>query len=152
MGERPRSLLGRNRTARHPLALETALSNTTGATLDPVMALRTVVTLDPRASVTLAVITLAAEHRAALHLAQRYQTWVTIERAFLHARSSAEQELHQLGLDSEALEHIQRVLSGLLYPHPALRAEAAILAANSKDKRDSGHTASRATIRSCWCA
>ena len=125
--------LGRNRTPRHPLALETALSNTTGATLDPVMALRTAVTLGPRGSVTLAVMTLAAENRTvALHLAQRYQTWATIERAFLHARSSAEQELHQLGLDSEALASIQRVLSGLLYPHPALRAEPATLAANSK--------------------
>ncbi len=125
--------LGRHRTPRHPLALETALSNTTGATLDPVMALRTVVTLAPRGRVTLAVITLAAENRtAALHLAQRYQTWGTIGRAFVRARRSAEQELHQLGLESTALEPIQRLLSGLLYPHAALRAEAPILVANSK--------------------
>ncbi|MGE3539354.1 MAG: glucoamylase family protein [Candidatus Tectimicrobiota bacterium] len=125
--------LGRQRTPHNPLALETPLSNTTGATLDPVMALRTVIRLAPGARVSLAVITLAAEHRqAALHLAQRYQTWTAVERAFLRARSSAEQELHQLGLESEDVELMQRLLSGLLYPYHALRTEAAVLAANSK--------------------
>jgi cyclic beta-1,2-glucan synthetase len=125
--------LGRHRTPRNPLALETDLSNTTGATLDPVMALRRVITLRPRESLSLAVITLAAPSRAAaLTLAQRYQTWATIDRAFLRARSIAEQELRQLGLYGDTLEKIQHVLSVLLYPHPALRAEAATLAANSK--------------------
>ena len=125
--------LGRNRTPRNPLALETDLSNTTGATLDPVMALRRVVTLRPRDSLSLAVITLAAPSRtAALTLAQRYQTWATIDRAFLRAHSIAWQELRQLGLYGDALEKTQQVLSVLLYPHAALRADAATLAANSK--------------------
>ena len=125
--------LGRHRTLRNPLALETPLSNTTGATLDAVMALRTVLTLPAQSRVSLAVLTLAADSRsAALQLAQRYQSWTAIERVFGRARSSAEQELHQLGLHGNALEHIQGVLSALLYPHPALRPTAATLAANRK--------------------
>ncbi|MDQ3248770.1 MAG: hypothetical protein M3Q45_06125 [Chloroflexota bacterium] len=127
--------LGRGRTPRYPATLldGTELSGTVGATLDPIMALGQDVELAPRASVQLAVITLATKSRQeAINLARRYSSWGSIDRAFLRARSSTDQELKQLGLYSELLEPIGHLLSLLLYPHPAHRADWGTLAVNSK--------------------
>ncbi|MBK8986623.1 MAG: hypothetical protein IPM39_11165 [Chloroflexi bacterium] len=125
--------LGRGRTARNPIALTDGPSQTTGATLDPVMSLSQTVAIAPHTTVRLAFITLATpSRRQALEWATRYQQWLMLERAFVRARSLAEQELRQLDLTAPQLEQMQRVLSLLLYPHPARRADAATLAANSQ--------------------
>ncbi|MDY6877807.1 MAG: glucoamylase family protein [Chloroflexota bacterium] len=109
------------------------LSGTTGATLDPIMALSQEITLEAHATAQVAYITLAAESRQeALALAYRHQAWPVIGRAFDQARSQSELELRQLGLTITELEHIQQLLSVLLYPHPALRASRATLAVNSR--------------------
>jgi cyclic beta-1,2-glucan synthetase len=128
--------LGRSRTAGNPAALERAdewLTGATGATLDPIMALGQKVTLKPHSGIELAWITFTADTRTGLlALAQEYQRWVTIRRAFTGARTQAEQELRRLNLPSPELAQMQRLLSLLLYPHSAMRADAATLAANSE--------------------
>lgn len=125
--------LGRGRTSRHPLALTDGLSQITGATLDPIMALSQSVTIAPRTTVRLAFITLATpSRRQALEWAGRYRQWLMLERTFVRARNQAERELHLLELTTPQLEQMQRLLSLLLYPHPALRADATTLTANSK--------------------
>jgi cyclic beta-1,2-glucan synthetase len=138
--------LGRGRTPRSPAALlppsvppngggerGEGLSGTTGATLDPIMALGREISLEPHATARVAYITVAAESREdALALAQRYQDWSRINRAFDQARSQSEQELRQRDLDASDLEHFQQLLSVLLYPHAALRAAPETLAANSE--------------------
>jgi cyclic beta-1,2-glucan synthetase len=135
--------LGRGGTVRSPAALgfgqETftqqscGLSGTTGATLDPIMALGQEINLKPHATAQIAYVTLAAGSRQeALALARRYQAFPAINRAFDQARSHSELELRQLGLTTPDVEHIQQLLSVLLYPHAALRADPETLAANSK--------------------
>ncbi|MEA3398020.1 MAG: glucoamylase family protein, partial [Chloroflexota bacterium] len=137
--------LGRGRTPRSPAALSPihphshtstlshGLSGATGATLDPIMALGQEIELEPRATVQVAYVTLAAGARQeALTLARRYQAWPRIRRAFDHARSHSELELQQLDLTAPDVERVQQLLSVLLYPHAALRADPATLAANSK--------------------
>ena len=132
--------LGRGRRARHPAALENslALSRTTGATLDPIFALRQRVNLGSRASTTLVAITLAADTlQAALSLAQRYQKQgtvdqVMIDRVFTQAQTQSERELRRLNLNTTTLKQMQQLLSLLLYPHQALRANPATLAANQR--------------------
>ncbi|GIK55534.1 MAG: hypothetical protein BroJett015_11970 [Chloroflexota bacterium] len=124
--------LGRGRSSRNASALTDGLSQTIGATLNPVMALNQTVTVAPRTAIRLAFITLAAPSRQqALAWATRYRQWLMLERTFVRARNQAERELRLLELTTPQLEQIQRLLSLLLYPHPALRA-AATLAANSK--------------------
>jgi cyclic beta-1,2-glucan synthetase len=124
--------LGRGRTSRNPAALTDGLSQSSGATLDPVMALSQTVSLAPHTSTRLAFITLATpSRRQALAWAARYRQWLMLDRAFNRARSLAEQELRLLEITSPQLEQMQRLLSLLLYPHPARRANADILAANS---------------------
>lgn len=128
--------IGRGRTSRAPLALGgggLALSGTTGATLDPIMALGQELELAPHAMVQVAYVTLVARSREeALALACRYQSWPRIERAFERARSQSELDLRRLNLPTPQLERIEQLLSVLLYPHAALRAEPATLTANSK--------------------
>lgn len=127
--------LGRTHTPADPAALagDDWLSGTVGATLDPIFALGQIVELPPHTSVKLAYLTLAAATRqAALDLAERYQSWPTLERAFNRARTQSEFDLRQLGFDTDLFRHTQQLLGLLLYPHRARRAEPATLAANQK--------------------
>ncbi len=128
--------LGRNRTAANPTALcrpEAWLGGTTGATLDPIMALGQEVVLEPHTAVELAWITFTAKSRTELlALAQDYQRWIVIRRAFTTARAQAEQELRRLKLPVSELAQVQRLLSLLLYPHAAGRAAATTLASNTR--------------------
>ncbi len=127
--------LGRNRDSRRPQALysDQWLTQTTGATLDSVMALGQEVRLRPHASVTLALVTIAADTRAeTTRLAREYQQWGRMSAAFDLARVQAEQELRRLNLPVADLDLSQRLLSLLLYPHAALRADRSVLAANEK--------------------
>lgn len=131
--------LGRGHTARDPQALaeqgwwQPEWQGVTGATLDPVMALGQMIQLEPHTSVQLVVATLQGPTReATIALARRFQTWSAIDRAWQRTRSQSERELRQLGVRGDLLEHFQQLLSLLLYPHPASRAEATMLAANSK--------------------
>lgn len=125
--------LGRGQSLRAPAALNAhdGLSGTTGATLDPIMALRQTLELQPHASAQVSFVTLAARSREnALALAQRYRDAQTIDRAFEQARARAELELTLLELTVADLEQIEQLLSALIYPRAALRANAATLAAN----------------------
>lgn len=131
--------LGRNHTARQPVALTSTdwwssdAPGMTGATLDPVMVLGQVVELPPHSSVQLAWLTLTAPTREeTVALARRFRSWSTLDRAFLRARSQAERELRELGFQGDLLRHTQQLLSLLLYPHGVQRAEPALLAANRR--------------------
>jgi cyclic beta-1,2-glucan synthetase len=127
--------IGRLKTARSPAVFEEggALSGSTGATLDPIYSLSQEVTLEPNSTKKLAFITLASHSRqAVIDLADRYRSWRLIEHAFYQAQTRAEIELRQLGLTADQVEHIQKLLSVLFFPHPALRAAPELLAANQK--------------------
>lgn len=128
--------LRRAGTPRSPVALSgnsVGLSGSTGAVLDPIMALGQEIVLEPHGEAHVAYVTLAAESREdALAVARRYESWSRVDRAFEEARRRGEVELRQLGLDASHVEHIQQLLSVLLYPGAALRADAETLAANSK--------------------
>jgi cyclic beta-1,2-glucan synthetase len=132
--------LGRGGTFEAPAALAPdgpGLMGTTGAVLDPIMAIAQTVEIEPHGTVEVAYLGLAADSRqGALDLAQRYRDWVRIERAFDQARSQSEVEMRQLELDTMQLRRIQHLLSLLHYPAPALRADPQTLAANHKGQPD----------------
>jgi cyclic beta-1,2-glucan synthetase len=129
------AFIGRGSTPRNPAAFNngSGLTNTVGTVLDPIMALGQVLELAPHTTVQIAFLTIAAESREeSLDLARRYRDWARINRAFDQARSQSEIEMRELELSSEELQRIEQLLSVLLYPSPALRAEPDILAANRK--------------------
>ncbi|MFO7742983.1 MAG: glucoamylase family protein [Anaerolineae bacterium] len=137
--------IGRGRTARAPAALRRAsdggsgegdepwLSGTTGATLDPIMALGQEMDVEPHTTVRLAYLTMAGESREdVLALARRYQAWPRIERTFEQAHAQSEVELRDLGLEVPDLRDVQQLLSALVYPSPSMRAAPETLGANRR--------------------
>ena len=129
--------LGRGGTTRRPAVFSpstqtSVLSGTTGSTLDPICALQAEVIVEPYQTVQVAFVTLTAHSRKeALDLARRYRRWSQIGHAIQNVRIQAEQELAQLNLTSQKVEQIQKLLSPLLYLSSALRAESALLHANT---------------------
>ena len=129
--------LGRGGTVRRPLVFSaatqtSALSRTTGSTLDPICALQAEVIIEPYQTAQIAFVTLVAQSRKeALDLTRRYQRWSQLSRASQDVRIQAEEELAQLNLTSQKVEQIQKLLSPLLYLSNALRAEPAVLHNNT---------------------
>ena len=129
--------LGRSQSVQQPAALRDPAwwsgEGVAGATLDPVMVLGQTLELPPYASTQLAWLTFTAPTRdEILMLARRYQGWSLIDRAFVRAHGQAERELRQLGFQGDLWRQSQQLLSLLCYPHAALRAESATLAANRR--------------------
>ncbi len=127
--------IGRGRTLHDPLALQKdgpGLTRRDGATLDPVMSLGQMIELEPNQMIRMAFFTLAGDDaEAAARDGERYQSWAAIDRAFEEAGSQSRIELRQLELESTDLSSFQKLLSPLLYPHPAFRADPGILSANT---------------------
>jgi len=132
--------LGRCGTLRKPAGLahladegaaQNRLSQTTGFTLDTVMALETCLELAPNETRRLAFLTLAADSRESLfEIAGRYDNLGALDGAVSDAASQAALEVQHLGLPPERLPALQELLSHLLHANSSLRAPAATLAAN----------------------
>jgi cyclic beta-1,2-glucan synthetase len=128
--------LGRGQTQRSPAVLQGQvkhLSGTVGGTLDPIFSLAQEVDLKPHTTTRVTFLTLAAPSRSeALDLVTQYQSTQATNRAFDEARTHGEKELNELGLSAGNVEHVQRLLSVLLYPAATLRAAPDVLAKNEK--------------------
>ncbi|HEY0073147.1 MAG TPA: glucoamylase family protein, partial [Abditibacteriaceae bacterium] len=127
--------LGRNRTSEDPQALNSQLSNTAGAVLDPCFSLRQRIVLAPGQRVQLAFTTFAGPSReAVLQIAEKYRDIQAAERALDLAWTHAQLEMHHLGLDDEALQGFQHLASYMIYPFDALRAPAKRLRDNRRSQ------------------
>ncbi|MDB4873766.1 MAG: putative cyclic beta 1-2 glucan synthetase [Gemmatimonadetes bacterium] len=117
--------IGRGRTVHSPHALDAdaSLSGSVGAVLDPIVALRVRVRIEPGRSATVAFTTAVANTReAALQLADRYRDVAAAERALSLARTEAEVELRDLDIAPTDVALYQELAGALIYPHEALRA------------------------------
>ena len=131
-GDRYR-FIGRDQTSRHPAALYTEdyLSGSSGATLDPIFCLGQTVQLKPHGTTQVAFLSFAGTSREdILTLAQRYNTWTLIERTYHQADIAAQNWLGRNHLNTQMLQEILQVLSALIFPFKAVRAEPEIIAAN----------------------
>ena len=127
--------LGRGRTVHSPRALDddVPLSGTVGAVLDPIVALRVRVRIEPGRSATVAFTTAVADTReAALQLADRYRDVAAAQRALSLARTEAEMELRDLDIAPADVGLYQELAGALVFPHEALRASPAERAAVTK--------------------
>jgi cyclic beta-1,2-glucan synthetase len=116
--------LGRGRSVRTPIAVIDGrpLSNTTGAVLDPVLALRHRVRVAPGAIARIALWTMVAPSRSAvLDLIDKHRDIAAFERAATLAGTQAQVELHHLGVDQSEAGLFQRLAGHLLYAAPAMR-------------------------------
>jgi cyclic beta-1,2-glucan synthetase len=116
--------LGRGQTVATPIAvLDGPLSNSVGAVLDPVFALRRRVRVAPGASVHVAFWTFVASSRAAL-LGQldKHRDATAYDRATTLAWTQAQVQQHHLSVKPGEAALFQRLASHVIYASPALRA------------------------------
>jgi cyclic beta-1,2-glucan synthetase len=125
--------VGRGRTPARPVVMEnsSALSNTAGSVLDPIVSLRRMFRLSPDDPVRIDFILGVAETRdSSLLLAKKYRSSGVIDRVFDLVRGVVEVS------DSEAaegeLQMYERLASALIYTDPARRASPEILLQNRR--------------------
>jgi cyclic beta-1,2-glucan synthetase len=107
-----------------------------GAVLDPIMSLMARVELEPKGTVTLAFVTTVGRSRAAaVELARKYGSMHAVRWAFRDAGHESARWLQRTSVEPELLPSIQRLLSGLLFADPALRAMSEIAASRPCKRR-----------------
>ncbi|WP_373492156.1 GH36-type glycosyl hydrolase domain-containing protein [Parasphingorhabdus sp.] len=117
-----RRFIGRNGTMRRPVGAHQGLSQTTGWTLDPIMALQTILELEPFEHKELCFVTVAAISReAAFEIAERHTSLPSIDWAINDTSSAAAHASDKLGLKQGQHQDFQALASLILYPHGNLR-------------------------------
>jgi cyclic beta-1,2-glucan synthetase len=119
--------VGRGRTTRDPAALDAnadgRLAMTVGAVLDPIMAIRARVRLEPGESAPVAFTTLVAPTRErAFELADRYDEPSAAQRALDLAWTTAQVELRELNITPSDAAVYQDVAGHLFYANRSLGA------------------------------
>ena len=128
--------IGRGRTAANPAALDgpgspSALSNTEGSVLDPIVAIRRTLTLSPDESVTVQIISGVADTReAALALLEEYGDRHFVERAFEMAWFHSQEVLRHLNASEADAQIYGRLASSVVHAHALRRAAPGIIARN----------------------
>ena len=130
--------LGRGRTLDRPAALlpGAALSNTTGAVLDPIVSLRQFLRLPPGATARVAFTTAYSESEAdAIRLIEKYHDRRAVARALALASTHSQIELRHLNLTVEDTNLYQRLGGRLVSGDTRLRAADAVKE-NRRGQRD----------------
>ena len=127
--------IGRGRTLESPRALHKpgALSGSAGSVLDPIVAIRHQITLDPDQAVTLDLVTGIGDSRdIALGLVEKYQDQRLADRVFDLAWTHSQVVLRQLNATQSDVQLYGRLASAILYANAALRAEPSVLVQNRR--------------------
>ncbi|MDZ7622819.1 MAG: glucoamylase family protein [Candidatus Competibacteraceae bacterium] len=127
--------IGRGRTVAAPQALseDGALSGSAGSVLDPIVAIRYRITLDPDQSATIDLVSGIGDTReAAVSLVAKYQDQRLTDRVFDLAWTHSQVVLRQINATQADAQLYGRLASAILYPHAELRAEASVLGQNRR--------------------
>ena len=127
--------IGRGNSVSDPQALRdaAALSGSQGSVLDPIVAIRQRITLDPMQTVTLDLVTGVGENRAAcLQLAEKYQDRRLADRAFEMAWTHSQVALRQINVTEADAQLYGRLASSIIYANASLRADAGVIAQNRR--------------------
>ncbi|MDX9989607.1 GH36-type glycosyl hydrolase domain-containing protein [Thiothrix unzii] len=127
--------IGRGNTLAAPHAMTTAdhLSNSVGAVLDPIVAIRHRITLEPEASVTLDMVMGIADTReASLQLVEKYRDRRLADRVFDLAWTHSQVVLRQLNASEAEAQLYGRLANSVIYSHALLRADASTLISNHR--------------------
>ncbi|MGB8313166.1 MAG: glucoamylase family protein, partial [Aestuariivirga sp.] len=122
--------IGISNTTRMPAAMKSKepLSNTAGAVLDPVFALRQRLRIPAGRQVRCTVWTVVADSReAVLDLVDRHRQAAAYDRALMLAWTQAQIQLRHLSIGTEEAHLYQTLAGHLIYANAALRAPAKTL-------------------------
>jgi len=132
--------IGRGNTVAEPFALRAeaadyavSLSGTQGSVLDPIVAIRQRISLEPGESVFVDMVTgMADDREAALLLLEKYQDRRLADRVFDLAWTHNQVLLRQLNASEAEAQLYGRLAGAILYAGAALRAEPGVLAKNHR--------------------
>jgi cyclic beta-1,2-glucan synthetase len=127
--------IGRGNTVADPLAMnaERSLSGSQGSVLDPVVAIRRRIILEPDASATVNVVFGAGETRAVcMGLIEKYHDRRLANRVFDLAWTHSEVLLRQLNATEADAQIFGRLAGSVIYANAALRADPSILVRNHR--------------------
>ncbi|MGB5443123.1 MAG: cyclic beta 1-2 glucan synthetase, partial [Gammaproteobacteria bacterium] len=128
--------IGRGRTAANPVVLDSSnspwmLSNTDGSVLDPIVAIRRIITLSPDESVSVQIISGVADTReAAMAVLDKYGDRHFVERAFEMAWFQSQEVLHHLNASETDAQVYGRLASSMIYGNGLRRAAPSVIARN----------------------
>ncbi len=127
--------IGRTKTVVSPNAMQTLgpLSGTQGSVLDPIVAIRQEILLEPETSVTIDLVTgIGDSKESALQLAEKYQEkWFT-NRVFELSLTHSQIALKQTNSTPKAALFYDQIASSILYANSLLRSEASSIIANHR--------------------
>ncbi|MEO8143112.1 MAG: glycosyl hydrolase family 65 protein, partial [Betaproteobacteria bacterium] len=127
--------IGRGNSTADPQALRDAapLSGSQGSVLDPIVAIRQRVALEPGQAATLDMVTGIGESRAAcLQLAEKYQDRRLADRAFEMAWTHSQVALRQINVSEADAQLYGRLASSIIHANALLRADAGLIAKNRR--------------------
>ena len=127
--------LGRGNTVAAPSAMDDfePLSGSQGSVLDPIVAIRYRIVLDPEASATIDLVTGISDTReSALRLSEKYQGKRFANRAFELALTHSQVILQQINATASDAQLYGQLAGSVLYAHAGLRADPNILLANNR--------------------
>ncbi len=127
--------IGRTRAVDAPQAMAAsgALSGSDGAVLDPMVAIRHFITLDPQQTVTIDVVYGISETReAALGLIGKYRDRHLADRVFDLTWTHSWVNLQQINANESDAQLYGRLASSVIYANPALRGDADVLKRNRR--------------------
>jgi len=127
--------IGRGRTVAAPQAMSdsAALSGSQGSVLDPIVAIRYRITLDPGQSATIDMVSGIGETRdACLGLVGKYQDRHLADRVFELAWTHSQVTLRQINATEADAQLYGRLASSVIYANSSLRADASVLIKNRR--------------------
>ena len=129
------TFIGRGRTVAAPQAMIDAgrLSGSQGSVLDPIVAIRHRMTLDPQQTATIDIVSGIGETRdAAMGLIGKYQDRHLADRVFDLAWTHSWVTLRQINATESDAQLYARLASSVIYANASLRAEASVLLRNRR--------------------
>ena len=132
--------IGRGNTIADPRAMNggaglftEALSGSEGSVLDPIVAIRHRITLDPEESATINIVTGIGENReAALRLVGKYQDLRLADRVFDLAWTHSHVLLRQFNASEADAQLYGHLASSIIYANASLRADPSVLIKNHR--------------------
>jgi len=127
--------IGRENTVTVPQALSSSasLSGSEGSVLDPIVAIRCRITLDPERSVTINIVTGIGETRdICMGLVEKYQDRYLADRVFDLAWTHSQVLLRQINATEADAQLYAGLAGSVIYANPSLRAEPGLIMKNRR--------------------
>ncbi|GAB7532726.1 glucoamylase family protein [Pseudomonas sp. 3A(2025)] len=128
--------IGRGRNLTHPAAMDDeVLSGSAGAVLDPIVAIRCRISLEPGRSATIDLVTGSSDSRVGcLQLINKYRDRHLANRVFALAWTHSQVLLRQLNTSHAEARLFEQMAASIIYTNPSLRAAPAVLAGNRRNQ------------------